>query len=41
MKVIITITARMKSTRLPLKVLRFIKGKPMIEHMIDRLELSK
>jgi len=41
MKFIITITARMKSERLPLKVMRYIEGKPMIEHMIDRLKLSK
>jgi len=41
MKVAITITARMKSKRLPLKVIRYIKGKPMIEHMIERLKLSK
>ncbi len=37
----ITITARMKSTRLPLKVMRYIEGLPMIEHMIDRLTTSK
>jgi len=41
MKFAITITARMKSERLPLKVIRYIEGKPMIEHMIDRLKLSK
>ncbi|MBI2658428.1 NTP transferase domain-containing protein [Candidatus Woesearchaeota archaeon] len=41
MKAAITITVRMKSERLPLKVLRYIKGRPMIEHQIDRLKLSK
>ncbi len=41
MKSAITITARTKSTRLPLKVMRYIKGKPMIEHMMDRLKTSK
>ena len=41
MKTAITITVRVKSERLPLKVLRYIKGKPMIEHQIDRLKLSK
>jgi spore coat polysaccharide biosynthesis protein SpsF len=41
MKTAITITARMKSKRLPLKVMRYIEGKPMIEHLIDRLKLSK
>lgn len=40
MKSAITITARMKSSRLQLKVLRYIKGKPMIEHLIDRMKLS-
>jgi spore coat polysaccharide biosynthesis protein SpsF len=40
MKQAITITARMKSTRLPLKVMRYIEGYPMIEHMIDRLKTS-
>jgi spore coat polysaccharide biosynthesis protein SpsF len=37
----ILITARLKSTRLPLKILKKIHGKPMIKHMIDRLKLSK
>lgn len=41
MKIAVTITARMKSSRLPLKVIRYIKGKPMIEHQIDRLKLVK
>ena len=41
MKRAILITARLKSKRLPLKVIRKIKGKTMIEHMIDRLKLSK
>lgn len=41
MKYVITITVRMKSTRLPNKVLLKIKGKRYIDHMIDRLKLSK
>lgn len=41
MRYIITITVRMKSTRLPKKVLLKIKGKRFIDHMIDRLKLSK
>jgi spore coat polysaccharide biosynthesis protein SpsF len=41
MKTAITITARMKSTRLQLKVLRYMKGRPMIEHLIDRLKMSE
>ena len=40
MRTAILITARLKSTRLPLKVAREIKGKPMIVHMLDRLKLS-
>lgn len=31
----------MKSIRLPLKPLRIIEDKPMIEHMIDRLKLAE
>lgn len=38
MKTAITITVRMKSTRLPLKVLRLINKKPMIEQLVDRLK---
>lgn len=41
MRYIITITVRMKSTRLPKKVLLKIKDKRFIDHMIDRLKLSK
>ncbi|MEX2681493.1 MAG: NTP transferase domain-containing protein [Candidatus Sigynarchaeota archaeon] len=41
MKTAITITARMKSTRLPLKVLRLINGVPVIEHLVNRLKQSK
>lgn len=37
-KVGIFITARLKSERLPLKVIKPILGKPMIEWMIDRLK---
>jgi spore coat polysaccharide biosynthesis protein SpsF len=36
----ILITARLKSTRLPYKVLKPIKGRPMICHMLDRLKLA-
>lgn len=35
------ITARLKSTRLPRKVLKPIHGRPMLSHMIDRLRLAK
>ena len=41
MKVIITITVRMKSTRLPKKALLPIKDKTMLEHLIERLKLMK
>ena len=41
MKSAILITARLKSTRLPKKIIKNIQGKPMIKHMIDRLKLAK
>lgn len=41
MSVAILITARLKSSRLPQKVIRPILGRPMICHMIDRLKLAK
>jgi spore coat polysaccharide biosynthesis protein SpsF len=41
MKTAILITARLKSERLPKKVLLPIHGKPMISHMIDRLKTSR
>ncbi len=41
MKYVITITIRMKSKRLPRKVLLPIKGKRYIDHMINRLKLAK
>jgi len=41
MKYVITITVRMKSSRLSRKALLPIKDKRCIEHMIDRLKLSK
>ena len=37
----IFIAVRMKSTRLPKKALLEIKGKPVIEHLIDRLKTAK
>ncbi len=41
MKTAILITARLKSTRLPMKVTKSIHGRPMIGHMLDRLKLAK
>jgi spore coat polysaccharide biosynthesis protein SpsF len=40
-KVGVLITARLKSTRLPRKVLKPILGRPMLGHLIDRLRLAK
>jgi len=40
MKTAILITARLKSTRLPKKVIKLIQGKPMLVHMLDRLKLA-
>ena len=41
MKVGYLITGRLKSTRLPKKLLIKVKGKPILSHMIDRLKLTK
>jgi len=41
MKIAFLITARLKSTRLPMKVIKPMHGKPMIVHMLDRLKQSK
>lgn len=41
MKVVCVIAARMASTRLPKKVMKEISGKPMIEHVIRRIQRSK
>lgn len=41
MKVGFLIIGRLKSTRLPKKLLLDIQGKSVIEHMIDRLKLSR
>jgi spore coat polysaccharide biosynthesis protein SpsF len=41
LKTAILITARLKSTRLPMKVIKPILGRPMICHMIDRLKLAQ
>jgi spore coat polysaccharide biosynthesis protein SpsF len=35
------VTARLKSTRLPLKAIKPIHGRPMIVHMLDRLKLAQ
>lgn len=41
MKIAVTITVRMKSKRLPRKAMRNLAGKPMIEHLIERLKAAK
>lgn len=41
MKTAVTITVRMKSTRLPEKAMKDLVGKPMIEHLINRLKYAK
>ena len=41
MSIALFITGRLKSTRLPLKALKPIKGRPMICRMIDRLKLAR
>ncbi len=41
MDVVFLIIARLKSTRLPRKVIREVKGRPIITHMIERLKRSK
>lgn len=41
MKVGYLITARLKSTRLPEKLLREVQGRPIFAHMLDRLKLSR
>ena len=41
LKVGYLVTGRLKSTRLPEKLLLEIKGKTVISHMIDRLKLAK
>lgn len=41
MKTAILITARLKSTRLPMKALKPIRGRPMLCHLLDRLKLAR
>ncbi len=37
----ILVTARLKSTRLPFKVLKTVHGRPLIGHLLDRLKLAR
>ena len=41
MKTAFLITARLKSTRLPKKILLKVRGKPIIVHMLDRLKCAE
>lgn len=41
MKAIISLAARMKSSRLPRKVLADVGGEPILEHIVNRVRLSR
>lgn len=41
MKIVAVIQARMSSSRLPGKVLMSLSGKPVLEHIVDRLKICK
>ena len=41
MKIIAIIQARMSSTRLPGKVLMELAGKPVLEHVVERLQTCR
>ena len=41
MKTGFLITARLKSTRLPLKLLQLVENRPIFSHMLDRLKLAQ
>ena len=41
MRIGILVTARLKSMRLPMKVIKLIHGRPMIIHMLERLRLAQ
>ena len=41
MKAAVTIIVRMKSKRLPKKTMKVLVGKPMIEHLIERVKQAK
>jgi spore coat polysaccharide biosynthesis protein SpsF len=41
MRFVVVVQARMRSSRLPGKVLERISGKPMLERMLDRIALAK
>ncbi len=40
MSIAILVTARLKSTRLPMKAIKPIKERPLISHLLDRLKLA-
>jgi spore coat polysaccharide biosynthesis protein SpsF len=40
-KTAVTITVRMKSERLPKKAVKLLQGKPIIEHLIERVKKAK
>ena len=41
MKTILTVTARLKSSRLPMKAIKPIHGRPMFCHLLDRIKLAR
>jgi spore coat polysaccharide biosynthesis protein SpsF len=41
MKTLLTVTARLKSSRLPRKVIKPIAGRPMFCHLLDRIKLAR
>jgi len=41
MRTAVTITVRTKSKRLPKKAMKILQGKPMIEHLIERVKKAK
>ena len=41
MKTTLTVTARLKSSRLPMKAIKPIHGRPMFCHLLDRIKLAR
>src|SRR5215213_2123633 len=41
MRTVVVITARLGSSRLPGKMLRDLRGRPVLEHVVDRMRLAR